>query len=168
MPWWCLQEPSCLVFLGWTWAIGFVYYYLFVYYYFITWAIRWRRSFPSSSKITGGSSFVMSNDIFFCVNIVNVSLFQTILASLIIYSIKSVSVQHFTFVFLLWITITIAITIKTNKKNNNTMQLEEHSYAFFLVCTGIFLMMCGFFFGFFKRSVIIWKMIRCTTRVIIW
>ena len=33
------------------------------------------------------------------------------------------------------------------------MQLEEHSYAFFLVCTGIFVMMCGFFFGFYKRSI---------------
>ena len=30
-------------------------------------------------------------------------------------------------------------------------QLEEHSYAFFFVCSGIFIMMCGFFFGFYKR-----------------
>ena len=50
-----------------------------------------------------------------------------------------------------------------NNNNNNDVQLEEHSYAFFLVCTGIFLMMCGFFFGFYKRSVYrkkeIWKRI---------
>jgi len=34
---------------------------------------------------------------------------------------------------------------------NLSNKLEDHSYAFFLVCTGIFLMMCGFFFGFYKR-----------------
>jgi len=34
---------------------------------------------------------------------------------------------------------------------NLSNRLEEHHYAFFLVCSGILTMMCGFFFGFYKR-----------------
>ena len=99
------------------------------------------------------ASFVVHNGFFFfCKDHQQIIIPASTAASLITYSTTSDSLElHHKYN---WHERPNLLLVCSQFRSKLFSQLEEHSYAFFLVCSGIFIMMCGFFFGFYKRWVV--------------